>query len=398
MDFGWTAAQRAAYDRMRALGADADAAAPEDRMGVLARGGALGLAIPRALGGEGLDLVTTALAYEGLGATLRDGGVLLAAGAHLFGVALLVARVGTADQQRAWLPRMARGDCMATVAATEAGAGSDVASVQATADRTAAGGFRLTGEKRYVTWADRADVYLAVARAGGEGRAVVDVTHVAHVAHVAHAAHAPRAARGLTALLVPRAAAPEGSVRPGAPLATAGLRGARLAPVSFSGCELGPDALLGRAGAGLAVFQIAMTYERALILAFRLGAMERALGEAVRFTRERELGGQPIARHQAVAHRVAQMKLRLETSRLLIYRAAWALDQGDRAQAEAALAKWHTSDSAVLFALDALHLRGGAGYLEESGLPSAVDDALGGSIHSGTSDVLATVVARWLGL
>ncbi|AUX46777.1 acyl-CoA dehydrogenase [Sorangium cellulosum] len=382
MDFGWTPAQRAVADRMCALGAEADAAAPEERMGVLARGGALGLPIARALGGEGLDLVTTALAYEGLGATLRDGGVLLAAGAHLFGVALLVARVGTAEQQRAWLPRMACGDCVATVAATEAGAGSDVAAVQATADRTAAGGYRLTGEKRYVTWADRADVYLAVARAGGEGRAT----------------SATRTAHGLTALLVPRAAAPDGSVRPGAPLATAGLRGARLAPVSFSGCELGPDALLGRAGAGLAVFQIAMTYERALILAFRLGAMERALGEAVRFARERELGGQPIARHQAVAHRIAQMKLRLETSRLLIYRAAWALDQGDRAQADAALAKWHAADSAVLFALDALHLRGGAGYLEESGLPSAVDDALGGSIHSGTSDVLATVVARWLGL
>lgn len=381
MDFGWSPAQRAVHDRMRALGAEADAAAPDDRMRVLARGGALGLPIARDLGGEGLDLVTTALAYEGLGATLRDGGVLLAAGAHLFGVALLLARVGTPAQQRTWLPRMATGDCMATVAATEAGAGSDVASVEARADRTAAG-YRLTGEKRYVTWADRADVYFAVARDGGPGEG-----------------GAP--ARGLTALLVPRAgadAAGAARVRVGAPLATAGLRGARLAPVSFCGCEVGADALLGRAGAGLAVFQIAMTYERALILAFRLGAMERALGEAVRFARERELGGQAIARHQAVAHRVAQMKLRLETSRLLVYRAAWELDQGRRGQAEAALAKWHAADSAVLFALDDLRLRGGAGYLEESGLPSAVDDALGGSLHSGTSDVLATVVARWLGL
>ncbi|WP_437276668.1 acyl-CoA dehydrogenase family protein [Sorangium sp. So ce375] len=379
MDFGWTPSQRAVRDRMCALGAEADAAAPDDRMRVLARGGALGLPIARDLGGEGLDLVTTALAYEGLGATLRDGGVLLAAGAHLFGVALLLARVGTPAQQRAWLPRMASGACMATVAATEAGAGSDVASVQARADRTDAG-YRLTGEKRYVTWADRADVYLAIARDAG-GRAGA----------------AP--ARGLTALLVPRAEGEAAArVVPGPLLATAGLRGARLAPVTFAGCEVGQDTLLGRAGAGLAVFQIAMTYERALILAFRLGAMERALGEAVRFAREREIGGQAIARHQAVAHRLAQMKLRLETSRLLVYRAAWALDQGERGQAEAALAKWHAADSALAFALDDLRLRGGAGYLEESGLPSAVDDALGGGIHSGTSDVLATVVARWLGV
>ncbi|MGK4002260.1 acyl-CoA dehydrogenase family protein [Sorangium sp. So ce1036] len=378
MDFGWTPAQRAVHDRMRALGAEADAAAPEERMRVLARGGALGLPIARDLGGEGLDLVTTALAYEGLGATLRDGGVLLAAGAHLFGVALLLARVGTLAQQRAWLPRLARGDAMATVAATEAGSGSDIASVEAAAERTAAG-YRLTGEKRFVTWADGADVYFVVARDGGEGGAA-----------------AP--ARGLTALLVPRASAPAGSVRAGAPLATAGLRGARLAPVSFSGCELGEGALLGRPGAGLAVFQIAMTYERALILAFRLGAMERALGEAVRFARERAIGGHAIARHQAIAHRIAHMKLRLETSRLLVYRAAWELDQGRRGQAEAALAKWHAADAALQSALEDLSIRGGAGYLEESGLPSAVDDALGGGIHSGTADVLATIVARWLGL
>jgi alkylation response protein AidB-like acyl-CoA dehydrogenase len=376
MDFGWTPAQRAVYDRMRGLGADADAAPPEERMRVLARGGALGLPIARDLGGEGLDLVTTALAYEGLGAALRDGGVLLAAGAHLFGVALLIARVGTPAQQGAWLPRLARGDYMATVAATEAGSGSDVASVLATAERTAAG-YRLTGEKRYVTWADRADVYFTVARDAGGGSA------------------GGRPARGLTALLVPRATP---GVCAGAPLGTAGLRGARLAPVSFAGCEVGEDALLGRAGAGLAVFQLAMTYERALILAFRVGALERALEDAVRFARGRELGGQPIARHQSVAHRIAQMKLRLETSRLLVYRAAWELDQGRRGQAEAALAKWHVADSAVASALSDLWLRGGAGYLEESGLPAAVDDALGGSIHSGTSDVLATMVARWLGL
>ena len=158
------------------------------------------------------------------------------------------------------------------------------------------------------------------------------------------------------------------------------------------------DGLLGRAGAGLAVFQIAMTYERALVLAFRLGEMENALESAVRFARERTLGGHPIARHQAVLHRIARMKRRLEASRLLVYRAAWELDQGRRGQAEAALAKWHLADAAVASSLDAAELRGGAGYLEESGLPAAIDDALGGTIHSGAGDILATIVSRWLGL
>lgn len=389
MDFGWSPEQRAIHDRMRELGAEADETEPDLRMSVLAHGGALGLPIARDYGGEGLDLVTTAFAYEGLGATLRDGGVLLAAGAHLFGVALLLARVGTEAQQSVWLPRLAAGDCMATVAATEAGSGSDMAAVQAIAVPTETG-YQLTGEKPYVTWADRADLYFALAR---DGSALARDS--APTVRAGSAADLGAPARGLTALLVPRTTP---GIAVGAPLHTAGLRGARLAPVSFTGCEVDPDALLGHPGAGLALFQIAMTYERALVLAFRLGALDRALNEAVRFARERTVGGQPIARHQAVAHRIARMKLRLETSRLLVYRAAWELDQGRRAQPEAALAKWHLADAAVASALDALQLRGGAGYLEESGLTGALDDALGGSVHSGTGDVLATIVARWLGL
>jgi alkylation response protein AidB-like acyl-CoA dehydrogenase len=369
MDFGWSEEQRKINDRMRALGASVDAMAPEERLGALARGGALGLPIPTAFGGEGLDLVTTAHAFEGIGSTLRDAGVLLGAGAHLFGVALTLVRVGSESQKEKWLRRFASGETLATVAATEEGSGSNIAAVEAVAER-AGEGFRLTGKKRYVTIAEAAGVFFVVARDGREGR-------------------------GLTALLVPRELP---GITVGERLATAGLRGARLAPVEFAGCELGPEALLGKAGAGLAVFQIAMTFERALVLAFRLGAMERALEEAVRFARTRSLGGAPIATHQAVSHRIARMKLRLETSRLLVYRAAWLLDQGSRGQAEAALAKWHLAESAAESALDALRLRGGEGFLEESGLPADALDALGGTIHSGTGDVLATIVAKWLGV
>ncbi|AKT37202.1 acyl-CoA dehydrogenase family protein [Chondromyces crocatus] len=367
MDFGWRAEQREVYERMRALGAEADATVADGRMAILCRGGVLGLAVDAEYGGGGLDLVTTALAYEGLGAGLRDGGVLLAAGAHLFGVALTIARVGTPEQRRAWLPRLATGEVMATIAATEADAGSHMAAVEARVHHLE-GGFRLTGEKRFVTWADRAGLFLTLARDDGKEH-------------------------GLTTLLVP----PGPGVVCGALLETAGLRGARVAPVRFA-CEVGAEALLGREGAGLAVFQVAMTFERALILAFRIGAMERALEEAVRFARERRPGGQSIGRHDAVAHRLARMKQRLEASRLLVYRAAWELDQGHRAQSEAALAKWQLADAALASALDAVALRGGVGYLEDGGLPSAVDDALGGTIHSGTPDVLATIVARWLGV
>lgn len=369
MDFGWSEEQRAIYERMRDLGASIEAMPPGERIGALARAGVLGLAIPKQFGGGGLDLVTTARAFEGLGWSLRDAGVLLGAGAHLFGVALTVLKVGSEAQKEKWLPRFASGSTLATVAATEGGSGSNIAAVEAVAARDGER-FRVTGTKRYVTIAGAAGVFFVIARDGREGR-------------------------GLTGLLVPREI--EG-VSVGEPLATAGLRGAGLAPVEFAGCEVGEEALLGKAGAGLAVFQIAMTFERALILAFRLGAMERAVEDAVRFARGRSLGGVSIATHQAVTHRIARMKLRLETSRLLVYRAAWVLDQGARGQAEAALAKWHVAESAAESAIDAMRLRGGEGFLEESGLPGDAMDALGGTIHSGTSDVLASIIAKWLGI
>lgn len=370
MDFAWSPGESELFEEMRALGARAKDAPPDERLDVLARGGALGLCLPADEGGGGHRFVTTAGAYEALGETLDDGGTLLAAGAHLFGVACTVAAIGTADQ-RALLPRLASGELIATVAATEIDAGSDVAEV-ATSVRDAGAGLEVTGHKRYVTCAARAGAFLVVCRDES-------------------------LERGLTTLVVERPSGSKGVVV-GDRLDTAGLRGAQLAPVTFERCFAPPGACLGKRGAGLAVFTTAMTFERALVLAFRLGAMKRQLDDAVRFAKRRRVGGTPIAKHQAVSHRVARMQLRLETARLMIYRAAWELDQSRRGQATAALAKWHVADAAVASALDHLALLGGAGYLEETGAMSALDDTLGGAIHSGTGDVLAGIVARWLGL
>jgi len=293
-----------------------------------------------------------------LGASGVDAGLLLAAGAHLFGVAMTIQRAGSDAQKARWLPDLAQGHCIATVAATEREAGSDVAAVKA---EIAPRGNRwlATGDKHYVTWGDRAGLFLFLGR-DPQGR-------------------------GLTTALVDNGATP-GALHP-----TGGLRGARLCPVRFDS-ELDEDGVLGKPGAGMSLFQIAMTYERALVLAFRLGAMSRALDQGVAFVRKRG-----ISKHQAVSHRLARMRLRLETSRLLVYRAAWLLDDGDRAHADAALAKWHVAESALQSALDATSLRAGAAYVDER-FSSDLQDCIGGTIHSGTSDVLANIVAGWLGL
>jgi alkylation response protein AidB-like acyl-CoA dehydrogenase len=367
MDFSWNDKQQQLHERMRVLGESVMAAPAPERLSLLAAQGVLGLSIDSAHGGGGWDSLTTAYAYEGLGATLADGGTLLAAGAHLFGVAMAIQAVGSPTQRDRWLPALAAGRCISTVAATEQQSGSNMGAIEAVVEPEG-DGMVARGDKCFVTNAPAADLFLFVGRHGATGR-------------------------GLTVALI-EATAP--GVQVGEPLQTAGLKSAQLAPVVFSGCQLSDDAILGRPGAGMAVFQIAMNFERALVLAFRLGVMQRDLDQAVAFTRTRTLDGKPIARHQAVLHRLARMKLRLETARLCVYRAAWALDQSHRAHTEAALAKWHLADAALESALDAMALRGGAGYLDEAGFCATIDDALGATIHSGTQDVCATIIGRSL--
>ncbi len=398
MDFGLSNTQRELHQKMVALGEQAAVAEPNERLSLLAKEGVLGLSIPLEYGGSGLDLVSTAYAYEGLGKSLRDGGVLLAAGAHLFGVAMMIAKVGSEAQKAHFLPRLASGEVIATVGATEEESGSDVANVRGYAE-AADGGYRVFAKKRYVTAAHRAGLFFVVVRNGATGRDLTTLLVHRPNESAAHAFRNPMPSDSIAPPSPPPSSAPDANnIHIGPPLNVMGLRNAGLAPVVMDGAFAPESALLGRRGAGLAVFQIAMTFERALILAFRLGTMESDLAHAIAFVRKRSLGETPIAKHQAVSHRIARMKLRLETARLLTYRAAWTLDQGMRGHAEAALAKWHVAESATQSALDALKLRGGEGFLEGSGLMQNVDDVLGGAIHSGTEDVLPNIVSAWLGL
>ena len=372
MDFSIGPQQQHLIERMTALGRTVAALPSRERLPHLAAAGVLGLCIDTRYGGGGHSLLTTALAFEALGTTLSDGGLLLALGAHLFGVAMTLQRVGDEAQKARWLPALASGHTLATVAATERAAGSDIARVTTLID-PCAGGYRVSGEKAYVTRAQDAGLYLLVGRAGGK--------------------------RGLSVVLLPHGS----KIMAGPRWDTLGLRQAGLAPLTVNDVLVKHDALLGKHGAGMAVFQIAMTYERALVLAFRLGAMQRQLHASIAFVTGRRFGqgaqrGPLLGGMQATAGRIAKMHARIEGARLLLYRAAWLLDNGQRAQSAAALAKWQLGEAALANALDAVQLRGGAGFLADNHDAAVMHDALGGNIHSGTPEVLAHIVARWLGL
>jgi alkylation response protein AidB-like acyl-CoA dehydrogenase len=197
----------------------------------------------------------------------------------------------------------------------------------------------------------------------------------------------------VTAFLVPGDA-----VSARRPIEMLGVRTAGLAEIDLDGVAVGDEAVLGVVGGGAAVFGLAMEWERSLVAACHVGAMERLLDHATARARTHRRFGHAIGKNQAVSHALADMKARLESARLLVYRAAWRLAQGERAGVDASLAKLVASESLVVVARSALAIGGGDAYAAGSEAERALRDAIGSTIYSGTSDIQRNVIAGWMGL
>ena len=177
-----------------------------------------------------------------------------------------------------------------------------------------------------------------------------------------------------------------------------GMRTTPFGDIGFDGVVVPASALLGREGAGASMFGAVLDVERSYVCAPQIGAMERQLRETIAHARTREQGGAPIARHQAVSHRIVDMKRRHESSRLMLYRAAMAHTTGRDVAMHAALAKIVAGDDGIEAALDSVKLFGAKGYVTEYEVERDLRDAVGGIVYSGTSDIQRNIVARLLGL
>ena len=317
----------------------------------------------------GAGAIETVAILEGLGRGGADRGLLFAAGAHLFGCLIPLARYGTPAQIEAWEASLRDGAIVGALAVTEAAGGSSFENIATTA-AAADGGYRLSGEKTLITNAPAAGLTILVARQFPD-----------------------RGALGLTAFLVPAGSAglsvsPLPSQR--------GLRGATIGEIAFDGCSIPAEAVLGAPGAGLRVFSTAMCWERSLLLAGALGAAERELSLCVAAMRARG-GKDSLLSRQAVTHRLARMKVRLEAARGLLYRAASALDDGAEDQSAAAMAKLAVSETLVANAEDGMRLMAGAAWRGAApDFGAALDDAFGALFASGTPEMQLEVVARAL--
>jgi hypothetical protein len=155
---------------------------------------------------------------------------------------------------------------------------------------------------------------------------------------------------------------------------------------------------LGREGRGAAVFNCAMDWERGCILATCLGAMRRQLEQCIDYARTRKQFGKTIAGFQSVSNRIADMRVRLDAARFLVYRIGWLKDRGEPSELEAAMAKLYTSEAFVQSSLDAVRTFGGYGFMTETEVERDVRDAIGSLFSSGTSDIQRNIIATKLGL
>jgi L-prolyl-PCP dehydrogenase len=353
------------------VGRDARQEFPRDTWRRCAAFGLQGLPVPEAYGGAGADPLTIALTMESLGYGCDDNGLLFALNAQMWSCEIPIVRFGTERQKRRYLPGLCDGSLIAGHAMTEPGSGSDAFSLTTSAVRDGED-FVLEGSKAFVTNAPVADVLVVFASTEpGSGFA------------------------GITAFLVDRSAS---GLTVGPAAAKMGLRTALMAEVVLRGCRVPSDQVLGRPGGGLAVFNCGMEWERSLILACSVGTMQRQLERSVGYAKERRQFGQPIGSFHAVSDKLVDMKLRLETSRLLLYHLAWLMSTGRSTGIESALAKLHLSESFVATSLDAVQLHGGLGYLTDTGIERDVRDAIAGRIYSGTSEIQRSIIARHMGL
>jgi len=342
---------------------------PYDLLPAMGEAGFFRLALPEDEGGLGEDWRSLALVQERLGRHAYMAASILNRVVG-FGIAS-VRGYGNTAQKAALLPRLAEGRLLIALALTEPGAGTDAAAVTTRAERTATG-WRVAGRKSWISDAAGADYMLVVARTtpGSKG------------------------AEGISLLLVP----PKAQGVAMTELPKVGNHSMPSWDIAFDGVEVPADALMGEEGRGFRHLMSTLHASRASMAATVTGAAEAALQIALDHARTREQFGRPIGKNQAIRHRLANMRMRVDASRMLVRHLAWLIATGQDCRREAAQAKIFASEC-LQFVTDAgMQIMASAGYAAESDMQRLWRDARLYSFGEGANEILRDQVAREMGL
>ena len=374
MDLELTAEQRLIRDTARdfatreilprAAAIDREHRYPADIIKRLGELGLMGVMVPQAWGGAGMDALSYALALEEVARACASTAVIMSVNNSLACGPLL--SHGADGQKQAWLPDLAAGRKLGCFALSEPGAGSDARAITSTGRKTD-GGWMLNGTKNFVTNGPVADVvivFVSTDPAAG--------------------------AKGISAFVVDTRT--PGLVF-GPPDDKMGIRGSPSSQLFLTDCAVKDDALLGTAGEGYKIALGALDGGRIGVAAQALGIARAAFEDATRYALERKTFGQPIAEHQAIQFKLADMCTEIDAARLMLWRAAVKKDRGVRFTTEAAMAKLLASEVANRAAKEAIQVFGGYGYLTDYPVERHYRDAKITEIYEGTSEIQRLVIA-----
>jgi butyryl-CoA dehydrogenase len=383
MDFRITDQQQAIYDGAKAFGEREVYTTVLDRdrsqqwsdalWRTMADAGLIGAPFPETYGGAGLSAKETCLAQEGFVHGGHDGGLAMAWGASTILCGVPIWKLGTESQRQRYLPKMCSGEWIGAFCLSEAGSGSDAASMKTRAVKK---GDRwiLNGSKMWITNGPIANHFVVTAVTEPEAKAFGISTFIVE--------------RGFPGFKV------------GQHIDKMGMNTSRTAEILFEDCEVPEENLLGDVNSGFVVTaKLILGWERSTMLAGALGGQRANIDVVTRYANERVQFNRPIAKFQAVRHMIADMQIRYEIGRNLIHRVAWQLDSAtdggdDPPLVDAAVAKVQVSEAAQKTARDAIQILGGVGYTKEYHVERSLRDAILTTIGAGSSEIQRGIIAR----
>jgi len=337
---------------------------PRDVFQKLAELGLMGACIPEEYGGAGTDFLSYILVLEEL--SRADAGVGVTVAVHTSAATLPLLAFGTDEQRSRFVPPLARGEYLGAFALTEPGSGSDAGSLRTRAEPEG-DGWRVTGTKQWITNGSYAGTFLVFARTDRE----------------------TQGPRGVSAFILDA-----DQVRVTRDEEKLGLNSSVTNDIAIDGAFVGRDRLLHEENRGFRVAMQTLDSGRIGIAAQALGIAQAAYDVAREYAKERQTFGKPIAQHQAIQLKLADMSTEIEAARLLVYRAAWLKDRGETVTEAGAKAKLFASEVARRQTGEAIQILGGYGYTKEFPVERYYRDAKITEIYEGTNEIQRLVIAR----
>ena len=330
--------------------------------------GLLGLTVSEEFGGLGESYLTAAIAFEALGYACKNNGFIFVLNNHIWVAQNIIYLYGNKEIARKYIPSMVKGEKIGAVAITESDAGSDALGMTTSAVQTE-DGYILNGNKMFISNGPIADIFIVFA--------VTETTPV----------------KKLTAFVVEKSFS---GVKAGCDIDKMGLGACPTSEIVFNNCLIPKENILGRLNMGGSLLAYVLEWERLYEFVPHIGVMQRIMEQCEEQSRVRKQFGRSISEYQAVSHKIADMKVAIEMSRLMMYKIACMKDENRSAFSETSIFKLFVSENYIKTCRDALQIFGGYGYTKEYDIERELRDALASSIYSGTNEMQRNTIFQML--